>query len=170
MRSIDFFWKRPSPTESASSTTSVSAATWVAIEKPSRTTMPEEYSRTGRSMKPPSSLQATISGSRSRVSSSLRPSSAALSRRFWRPVKAGWKPEPSSRIAAIRPCTSISPAVGRVTPATSFSRVLLPAPFSPMIATASPRCCSKSIPWSARWTTCRGRRRSHSARRPRALS
>ena len=58
---------------------------------------------------------------------------------FWRPVNSGWKPEPSSRIEAILPLTGNAPAVGAVMPARILSSVLLPAPFSPMSASPSPR-------------------------------
>ncbi len=57
---------------------------------------------------------------------------------FCRPVKSGWKPMPSSSSAATRPATRISPQVGWVVPAIIFSRVLLPAPLTPTMPTASP--------------------------------
>ena len=130
----------------------------MAIEKPSRIAMPLEYCRTGWSMNSPSSLQATISGRRARTSSSAMPKSAALSSMFWRPLNSGWKPEPSSRIAATRPRTSSRPVVGVATPATSLSSVDLPAPFSPTIARLSPAGSSKETASSARKARWRGRR------------
>src|SRR5947199_157072 len=63
-------------------------------------------------MKSPSSLKATMSGIFRRSSSWERPSMAALSTMFWRPVNSGWNPEPSSRIEAILPLTRKAPGVG----------------------------------------------------------
>ena len=62
MRSTHFFWKRPSPTASASSRRITSGRTAVATENASRICMPEEYVLTGRSKKSPSSANASISG------------------------------------------------------------------------------------------------------------
>ena len=45
---------------------------------------------------------------------------------------------PTSSIAEILPPMRISPSVGAVIPAGSFSGVLLPAPFGPIIPSASP--------------------------------
>ncbi len=146
----------------------MSGSTWVAIAKPRRIAMPLEYWRTGRSMNSPSSLQATISGSRCRTSARSRPSSAAFSSMFWRPVKSGWNPEPSSRMAATRPWTSMRPVVGRATPATSLSSVDLPAPFSPTSARLSPGGSSKLIRPSAWKARCRGRGSRARAAAPRA--
>ncbi len=68
---------------------------------------------------------------------------AALSTMFWRPVNSGWNPEPSSRIEAILPLTRKAPDVGAVMPARIFNSVLLPAPFSPISASPSPRGSAK---------------------------
>ena len=76
---------------------------------------------------------------------------------FCRPVKSGWKPEPSSRIDAILPCTRNEPEVGAVTPARIFSKVLLPAPFSPTTASPSPGGMVKPTPLRAGNSRWRGR-------------
>ena len=75
---------------------------------------------------------------RSSVSSSVIPRIEQLRRMFSRPENSGWNPAPSSSSDAMRPFVSTSPTVGRVMPVSSFSRVLLPAPFSPMIPTVAP--------------------------------
>src|SRR5262245_14315860 len=49
------------------------------------------------------------------------------------------------------PSSHTSPASGRCTPARIFMRVLLPAPFSPISASTSPRCSTRSTPCNA-WT------------------
>ena len=41
------------------------------------------------------------------------------------------------------PFTATSPSVGSITPAISLSMVLLPLPFTPISATASPLCMEK---------------------------
>ena len=51
---------------------------------------------------------------------------------FSRPLISGWKPAPSSMSAETRPCTCSVPRVGLVMPASSFSSVDLPEPFSPI--------------------------------------
>ena len=44
-----------------------------------------------------------------------------------------------------RPCSRTSPARGRTSPLTALSRVVLPAPFAPTIATISPALtCSET--------------------------
>ncbi len=78
---------------------------------------------------------------------------AALSTMFCRPVNSGWKPEPSSRMEATLPRTANEPEVGAVMPARILSSVLLPAPFSPMSASPSPRGrenVTSSSAWNAR--------------------
>ena len=57
---------------------------------------------------------------------------------FSRPVKSGWKPAPSSSIEATVPPISTVPDWGGMIPASTLSSVLLPEPFWPTIATASP--------------------------------
>ena len=118
--------------------------------------MPEEYVRTGRSKKSPSSAKSRISGSRRRISGPVSPSSAAFMRAFSRPVNSGWKPIPSSRIEATTPCRSTEPEVGCVVPATIFRSVDLPAPFSPIRPSARPRASSKDTSVSAWNPRCRG--------------
>ncbi len=86
---------------------------------------------------------------------------AAFSTMFWRPVNSGWNPEPSSRMEATLPRTSALPAVGAVMPARILSRVLLPAPFSPMSASPSPL---------GRWNVTSSRARNSRWRRRRVTS
>ena len=74
---------------------------------------------------------------------------AAFRRMFSRPVNSGWKPMPSSSSEATLPRTVTAPAVGEVTPESSLSRVLLPAPFSPTIPRLSPWRSSKLTSRSA---------------------
>jgi hypothetical protein len=50
-----------------------------------------------------------------------------LRKTFSRPVKSGWKPDPSSSNAAVRPYVSTVPTVGLRVPAMSCSRVDLAA-------------------------------------------
>jgi hypothetical protein len=60
-------WKSSSPTANTSSSSRTSASMCAATEKPSLMYMPEEYVRTGRSMKRSSSANATISSISSRI-------------------------------------------------------------------------------------------------------
>ena len=60
-------WNASSPTANTSSSSRMSASTCTAIANPSRMCIPDEYVRTGRSMKLSSSANATISSSRSRT-------------------------------------------------------------------------------------------------------
>ena len=64
-------------------------------------------------------------------------------RTFWRPVKSGWNPMPSSRRAATCPTICTCPVVGWIVPVISLSRVLFPAPLTPMMPIASPGCTLK---------------------------
>ena len=57
---------------------------------------------------------------------------------FSRPVRSGWKPAATSISAPTRPRTSQWPRVGRRIRVSSFSVVDLPAPFGPMMPSASP--------------------------------
>src|SRR5271154_6559512 len=142
-----------------------SASACVATANARRRTMPDEYVRTGRSKKSPSSAKSRISGRRRRISGPFRPSSAAFMRAFSRPVKSGWKPMPSSRMEATVPRRSTVPDVARVVPATILSSVDLPAPFSPMSPRACPRDSSNETSeraWNSRW---RGRRSTSSRSR-----
>jgi hypothetical protein len=54
----------------------------------------------------------------------------------------------------MRPCWSMLPRVGRVVPVINFSSVLLPAPFWPMMPTASPGATAKL---TSRSTQCSSR-------------
>src|SRR6476469_922018 len=62
-----------------------------------------------------------------------------------------------------RPSTRTSPAVGRMSPASTRSRVLFPAPLGPATASTSPAA-------RLRLTSCRTRTRPNDRRRPRAAS
>ena len=57
---------------------------------------------------------------------------------FSRPVKSGWKPAPSSSSAPTRPAAETCPEVGRNSPETSFSSVVLPEPLRPTRPSDSP--------------------------------
>src|ERR1700738_5346390 len=83
-----------SPTARISSTTKMSASTCAHTAKASRAYMPLEYCRTGRSMKWPIPANASIAGSRSAISTLVKPNTEALSSTFSRPVKSGLKPAP----------------------------------------------------------------------------
>ena len=80
-----------------------------ATEKPSRMYIPEEYVRTGRSMKRSSSAKATISSIDSRMRARERPWIDPFRYTFSRPVKSGWKPAPSSSSEPMRPPTATRP-------------------------------------------------------------
>ena len=68
---------------------------------------------------------------------------------FSRPVSSGWNPVPTSSREAMRPLALMLPVVGPVTLERIFSRVLLPAPFFPMIPSTSPCFTSKLMSFSA---------------------
>ena len=93
---------------------------------------------TGASMKSASSANSTISSKRRSTSLRVRPSMIPLITTFSRPEISGWKPAPSSIRAETRPSTTRLPRVGLVIPATSFSSVDLPEPFSPITAKVEP--------------------------------
>ena len=89
-------------------------------------------------MKSPSSENSTIDSKRSAIAASVMPRIEQLRWMLSRPLNSGWKPAPNSSREATRPCTSTCPVVGAVIPVRSLSRVLLPAPFSPMMPTVEP--------------------------------
>ena len=66
-------WNAASPTAKTSSSSSTSASRCDATEKPSRMNIPDEYVRTGTSMKSSSSANATISSKRSRMYARFSP-------------------------------------------------------------------------------------------------
>ena len=68
---------------------------------------------------------------------------------FSRPVRSGWKPADTSISAPTRPRSSHRPSVGRRIFVSSFRTVDLPAPFGPMIPSASPRRASSDTSLSA---------------------
>ena len=87
----------------------MSASTWMATEKASRTCMPEEKFFSFRSMNSSSSVNATMSSSRASASLRLRPSMTALMIALSRAVSSALKPTPSSMNGARRPSMPISP-------------------------------------------------------------
>ncbi|MCY1363922.1 hypothetical protein D9M69_507040 [compost metagenome] len=89
-------------------------------------------------MASPISAKLSISGISASISSTCMPSNWPAMKVFCRPVKSGWKPMPSSSSAATRPCKWMSPQVGWVVPVIIFNSVLLPAPLTPTMPTASP--------------------------------
>ena len=91
----------------------------------------------------------TISSNFLRISARRMPRITPLSNTFSRPVSSGWNPTPKSSIEPIRPRTESRPAVGRVSRAMIFNRVLFPAPLAPTMPTASPGLTSKLTSRSA---------------------
>ena len=71
------------------------------------------------------------------------------------PERSGSSEEVSESIADTRPFTSIEPPVCCRLPAISFSNVLLPAPFGPMIPIRCPSCTSNDTSRSAQKRSCR---------------
>src|SRR5690242_3324136 len=67
------------------------------------------------------------------------------------PISCSRRSAPAGADSApgLRPCTSTVPAVGRSRPASSHSRVDLPAPLGPSSATVSPLAIARSTPRSA---------------------
>src|SRR6185437_6417906 len=84
------------------------------------------------------------------ISAGAKPRSAAARSMLASPVYSGWKPEPSSRSAPTRPFTSTMPRVGLMTPAMILRSVDLPAPFSPITPSDSPRSIANDTSSSAR--------------------
>ena len=78
------------------------------------------------------------------------PRIAPLRKTFSRPVSSGWKPVPTSSSEPTRPRIVGPPAVGSVIRERIFSRVLLPAPFRPMmpehLAVRRPRTTRRAAP------------------------
>jgi hypothetical protein len=78
-------------------------------------------------------------------------------------VRAGWLAVPTSWcITPICPSIVIVPVLGRVSPVISFSNVVLPTPFAPMMAVRSPLPTRNPTSWKsssppgrrqARWLT-----------------
>ena len=100
-------------------------------------------------MKAPILAKSAIDGKRASISSRVNPSTAAARRTFSRPVNSGLKPDPSSSIAAMRPFTRISPALGRSVPQIICNKVDFPDPLRPMIPTVSARPTLSSTPRTA---------------------
>src|SRR6266581_2043359 len=65
------------------------------------------------------------------------------------PVRSGWNPVPSSSSAEVRPFNFTSPRVGALTPESTLSSVLFPAPLRPMMPTVLPRAMSNDTSCSA---------------------
>ena len=78
-----------------------------------------------------------------------------------RPDSSGWKPEPTSSIAAIRPWWVMVPSLGYRILAMHFRRVDFPDPLSPTRANVEPRGTCSETSRSAQkssWTDLRRRR------------
>ena len=110
----------------------------VAIEKPSRARIPDEYVFTGASMNGPISANSMIVGVSSAIWRASIPRKAPTRSMLSRPVSSISKPAPRVSRVETRPCVTMSPSLGWRTPARASSRVLLPAPFGPMTASDSP--------------------------------
>ncbi len=106
----------------------------------------------------PISANASISDIRRAISRTGSPMSCPAIITFWRPLKSGWKPIPSSSNAATRPPSCTCPSVGWVVPVRILSSVLFPAPFRPMMPTDSPDATMNVIPRSAQKVSCQTRR------------
>ena len=88
----------------------------------------------GASMNGPMSANSMMLGVSVRIAGPSMPMNAPASRMFSRPVRSWSKPAPSVSRLEIRPSTSTEPADGVMIPASTWSSVLLPAPFGPMTA------------------------------------
>ncbi len=99
--------------------------------------MPDEYVFSGRSANGPRPAKARTSAMRASTYPSGKPSRAAVSTAFWRPVRSGLKPVPSSSRERTVPSTAAVPAVGDRVRLRILSSVDLPAPFGPMTPTHS---------------------------------
>ena len=116
---------------------------------PRRCRMPSEYPPALRSA---ASVRSTAPTPRRR-SRRTTPEAAASTRRWFRPVRSGWKLWTSSTaptavagrsmLAYGRPRTVAEPAVGRTRPSTIRIVVLLPAPFGPRKPVTRPGRTSK---------------------------
>ncbi len=106
-------WKAWSPTPSTSSMSNTSGSTWVAIEKPSRTVIPDEKFLTGVSIKRSKPANSTMLSNCWVMSLCDIPKIAPFKKTFSRPDSSGWKPAPSSNNPAIFPRTAIRPRSGR---------------------------------------------------------
>ena len=100
-------------------------------------------------MKSPMSANATMSEYLVSISSFESPRIPAFIYTFSRPVNSGLNPEPNSSKAATRPLTSISPTVGERVPQISWSNVLFPLPFLPMIPKVEPFGMSNEMSFRA---------------------
>ena len=116
-----------------------SASACVATENASRSDIPDEYVRTGRSKKSPSSANSRISGSRRRISRAGQAEQGCVDPGVLAAgelgVEAHAQLEDRGDESA---CALTVPEVGCVVPATIFSSVDLPAPFSPINPSARP--------------------------------
>jgi len=116
----------------------MSGSTEVAIAKPRRARMPDEYVLSGASMNWPRSAYSTMLGSRSSSHLWSRPMNAPASRMLSMPERSLSKPAPRVSRLDTCPLTSTTPSDGVMIPARTWSRVDLPAPFGPMTASDSP--------------------------------
>src|SRR5260221_6812479 len=100
------------------------------------------------------------------------PSMVPFSRMFWRPLRSGWNPVPTSSSAPTRPPSTAIPSVGEVIRASILSSVLLPEPLRPITPMTCPGGTSKDTFLSAHIASVTGcgadsaaRRRNGEARR-----
>ena len=126
---------------------------------------PPERSSGNRSARSVSSTARSASSPTERALRRFQPSSSSGRVTFSRAVRAGmrlksWNTNPKVRrrsaatpagaiVDSHLPSTITSPLVGVVRPPAMVSRVDLPDPDAPMIATSSPACTSRSTPDSA---------------------
>src|SRR5471032_1006635 len=96
-----------------------------------------------------SSANATIASNLRRISARNMPRIAPLRNTFSRPVSSGWKPVPTSSRLDTRPVRSTYPSVGGVMRDSTFSSVLLPAPFGPTMPITSPTPTRNETSFSA---------------------
>ena len=139
------------------SSNSSSGASWISARAmATRWRMPPESSCGKRSTKSPSPTCASSRSARSRYARGLSPRSSTctstLSSTLRQSSSTGlWNTMPTSVCgrSTSRPPTRTSPALGRCSPATIRSSVLLPQPDGPTIARNSPSRIARSIGSSA---------------------
>ena len=100
-------------------------------------------------MKSSSSAKATMASKLRSISLRDKPSSEAFKKTLSRPDISGWKPAPSSSIAARWPRSRICPDVGCRMPAMHLSSVDFPEPLRPRMPRVSPGLISSSMSFNA---------------------
>src|SRR3954471_6232657 len=111
--------------------------------------------------------KSTMASNLRAISARGMPMIAPCRKTFSRPVRSGWKPAATSISAPTRPRTSSRPRVGRRILVSSLSTVDLPAPFGPMMPSASPGLTvndmSRTAQNSCSASACSSRRRTSRA-------